>query len=148
MMILKIEFAKNRCLSTIGLLRRLPLLGLIKQESIIKTLIFCDLTILPLLGFWNRCLSTIGLLRRLPLLGLIKQESIIKTLIFCDLTILPLLGFWPIFLFTFSTPGCKRYVMQQCLTFLCTNINETRPSPVIFLRVDQFYILRFLFCRV
>ena len=46
------------------------------------------------------------------------------------------------------TPGCKRYVMQQYLTYLCTDINETGPSLVVFLRVDQLYVLRFLFCRV
>ena len=34
------------------------------------------------------------------------------------------------------------------LTYLCTNINDTGPSLVIFLRVDQFYVLRFLFWRV
>ena len=38
--------------------------------------------------------------------------------------------------------------MQQYLTYLCTDINETGPSRVIFMRVDQFYVLRFLFCRV
>ena len=38
--------------------------------------------------------------------------------------------------------------MQLYLTYLCTDINETGPSLVIFLRVDQFYVLRFLFCRV
>ena len=38
--------------------------------------------------------------------------------------------------------------MQQYLTYICTDINETGPSLVIFLRVDQFYVLRFLFCRV
>ena len=38
--------------------------------------------------------------------------------------------------------------MQQYLTYLCTDINKTGPSLVIFLRVDQFYVLRFLFCRV
>ena len=38
--------------------------------------------------------------------------------------------------------------MQQYLTYFCTYINETGPSLVIFLRVDQFYVLRFLFCRV
>ena len=42
MMILKIEFAKHKCLNTIGLLRRFPLLVHIEQESIIKTLIFFD----------------------------------------------------------------------------------------------------------
>ena len=89
-------------------------------------------------------------MRRFLLLGLIQQESIIKTLIFCDFTISPLLSFWPIFLYTVLTPGCERYVMQQYLTYmnLCNDINETGPSLVIFLRVDQFYVLRFLFCRV
>ena len=53
-----------------------------------------------------------------------------------------------IFLYTFLTPGCKRYVMQQYLTYICTDINETGPSLVIFLWVDQFCVLRFLFCRV
>ena len=38
--------------------------------------------------------------------------------------------------------------MQQYLTYLCTDINETGPSLVVFLRVDQLYVLRFLFCRV
>ena len=38
--------------------------------------------------------------------------------------------------------------MQQYLTYLCTDINEIGPSLVIFLRVDQFYVLRFLFCQV
>ena len=38
--------------------------------------------------------------------------------------------------------------MQQYLTYLCTDINETGPSLVIFLRVDQFYVLCFLFCPV
>ena len=38
--------------------------------------------------------------------------------------------------------------MQRYLTYLCTDINETGPSLVIFMRVDQFYVLRFLFCRV
>ena len=38
--------------------------------------------------------------------------------------------------------------MQQYLTYLCTDRNESGPSLVIFLRVDQFYMLRFLFCRV
>ena len=49
-----------------------------------------------------------------------------------------------IFLYTFLTPGCKRYVMQQYLAYLCIDINETGPSLVIFLRVDQFYVLRLL----
>ena len=60
----------------------------------------------------------------------------------------PYLVFPPIFLYTFLTPGCKHYVIQQYLTYLCTDINETGPSLVTFLRVDQFYVLRFLFCRV
>ena len=38
--------------------------------------------------------------------------------------------------------------MQQYLTYLCIDINETGPSLVVFLRVDQLYVLRFLFCRV
>ena len=38
--------------------------------------------------------------------------------------------------------------MQQYLSYTCTDINETGPSLVVFLRVDQFYVLRFLFCRV
>ena len=38
--------------------------------------------------------------------------------------------------------------MQQYLTYLCTDINETDPTLVTFLRVDQLYVLRFLFCRV
>ena len=39
--------------------------------------------------------------------------------------------------------------MQQYLTYLCTDINETDPSLVIFLGgVDQFYVVRFFFCRV
>ena len=55
---------------------------------------------------------------------------------------------YSIFLYTFLTPGCKRYVMQQYLTYICTDVNETGPSLVILLRVDQFCVLRFLFCRV
>ena len=35
--------------------------------------------------------------------------------------------------------------MQQYLTYLCTDINENGPSIVIFLRFDQFYVLRFYF---
>ena len=89
-----------------------------------------------------------GLLRRFPLLRLIQQENIIKTLISSDFTISPLLGFWPIFLYTVLTSGSKPYVMQQYLTYLCTDINETGPSLVIFPRVDQSFVLRFLFCRV
>ena len=45
MMNLKIEFAKNKCLSTIWSTKMIPLHELIKQESIIKTLISCDFTI-------------------------------------------------------------------------------------------------------
>ena len=96
----------------------------------------------------NKCLSTIWSTERFPLLELIQQESIIKTLIFCDITILPLLGLLPISLYTVLTPGCGRYVLQQYMTHLCIDINETVPTLVIFLRVDQFYVLRFLFCRV
>ena len=38
--------------------------------------------------------------------------------------------------------------MQQYLTYLCADINETGQSLVLFLRVDQLYVLCFLFCRV
>ena len=38
--------------------------------------------------------------------------------------------------------------MQQYLAYLCADINETGPSLVTFLRVEYFYVLRFLFCRV
>ena len=38
--------------------------------------------------------------------------------------------------------------MQQYLEYFCTDINETGPSLVIFLRVDQFLVLCFLFCPV
>ena len=38
--------------------------------------------------------------------------------------------------------------MQQYLTYLCTDINETDPSLVIFLGVDKFYVVCFFFCRV
>ena len=40
-----LEFAKNKCLSTIWSTEKIPVLGLIQQGSIIKTLIFCDFTI-------------------------------------------------------------------------------------------------------
>ena len=42
---LKIEFANNKCLSTIWSTEMISLLELIQQESIIKTLISCDFTI-------------------------------------------------------------------------------------------------------
>ena len=38
--------------------------------------------------------------------------------------------------------------MQQYLTYLCTDINETGLSLVIFLGGEQFYVVRFFFCRV
>ena len=50
---LKIEFAKNKCLSTIW-----SLLEIIIQESIIKTLILCDFTIQPPLGLWSIFFNT------------------------------------------------------------------------------------------
>ena len=45
MMNLKIEFAENKCLGTIWYTELNPMLELIKQGSIIKTLISCDFTI-------------------------------------------------------------------------------------------------------
>ena len=33
--------------------------------------------------------------------------------------------------------------MQQYLAYLCIDINETGLSLVIFLRVEQFYVVRF-----
>ena len=46
MMILKIEFAKNKCLSTIWSTEKIPVAWTnIQQESIIKMPIFCDFTI-------------------------------------------------------------------------------------------------------
>ena len=38
--------------------------------------------------------------------------------------------------------------MQQYLTYLCTDINETGLSLAIFLRNEQFYVVCFFFCRV
>ena len=35
--------------------------------------------------------------------------------------------------------------MQQYLTHLCADINETGLSLVIFLGVEQFYVVRFFF---
>ena len=35
--------------------------------------------------------------------------------------------------------------MQQYLTYLCTDINETGPSLVIFLGYDLCYVVRFFF---
>ena len=42
----------------------------------------------------------------------------------------------------FLTPGCKRCLMLQFLSYLYTDINEPGPSFLIFLRVDQFYVVR------
>ena len=44
-----------------------------------------------------------------------------------------------------ETPSDKRCVMQQFLTYLCIDVNETGPSLVIFLGVDRFYVVRFFF---
>ena len=45
MMNLKIEFARNKCLGTIWSAEKIPLLELIQQDSVIKTLISGDFTI-------------------------------------------------------------------------------------------------------
>ena len=44
---------------------------------------------------------------------------------------------------TFVSPDYKMWAMQQYLTYLCTDINETGLSLVIFLGVEQFYMVRF-----
>ena len=106
MMIFKIEFAKNKCLSTIWSTEKIPVAWTYPAREHYKNAKF--------LGFYN----------------------------------LTPTWFWLIFLYTFLTPGCIRYVMQQYLAYLCIDINETGPSLVIFLRVYQFYVLHFLFCRV
>ena len=102
-MILKIEFAKNKCLSTIWSTEKIPVAWTYPAREQYKNANF----------LWCYNLT--------PTLFLAN------------------------FLVHILTPGCKRYVMQQYLTYLCTDINETGPSVVIFLRVDQFYVLRFLF---
>ena len=52
LMKLKIEFAKNKCLSTFRSTETIPILELIQLESIIKRLILCDFTNNPPLGLW------------------------------------------------------------------------------------------------
>ena len=48
MLKLKIDFAENKCLSTIGSTEMIcKLLVLIQQETIIKALIFCDYNLTP-----------------------------------------------------------------------------------------------------
>ena len=106
MMILKIEFAKNKCQSTVWYIEKIPVAWTYPAREHYKNTYF--------LCFYNLT----------PTWFLVN------------------------FLVHILTPGCKRYAMHQYLTYLCTDINETGPSLVIFLRVDQFYVLRFLFCRV
>ena len=96
----------------------------------------------------NKCLSTIWYTEKIHVARTYAAREHYKNANFLLFYNLTLLGFWSIFFYTFLTPGCKRYVMQQYLKYLCTDINETGPSLVIFLRVDQLYMLRFLFCRV
>ena len=67
-----------------------------------------------------------------------------KMLIFCDFhdNLTPTL-FMANFLVHIFDAWFKRYLMQQQLTYLCTDINENGPSLMVFLKVDQFYVLRF-----
>ena len=96
----------------------------------------------------NKCLGTIWSTQMMPIVWTYPAREHYKTLISCDFPIWPPLCSWPIIFNTISTPDCKRRVTQQYMTYLCTDINLTGLSLVIFLRVEQIKVVRFFFCRV
>ena len=105
-MILKIEFAKNKCLSTIWSTEKIPVAWTYPAREHYKNANF--------LWFYNLTPTWFSANFLVHIF-----DALLQTI-------------------------CNAAVPD----ILCTDTNETGPSLVIFLRVDQFYVLRFLFCRV
>ena len=99
----------------------------------------------------NKCLGTSWSTEMIPIAWTYPAREHYKSAYFLWLTFWPPLCSWPIFFNTISAPDCKRRLTQQYLIYLCTDINLSGLSLVIFLRTvlsDAFLLLSGIVCTL